>query len=207
VTRIAGQLRLIADKLGRLRDQLGRGPVRGRVSQRGDRCPAGADTGSVVSAIGTLARLPRATFEFAAVILKTPDAPVGQTLRHVAWTHRGTTRYRYRFGQANYAASKSGLFGLTKTPACEAAFQLKRAGKLTEDGIGVIVNTVANGFIATRMLERIPEKVVEGIKERIPVRRAGRSDDINRVVRFLLVDESSFITGAIWGGVNGGMDI
>ena len=58
-------------------------------------------------------------------------------------------------GQANYAASKSGLFGLTKTLAREAAFQLSRAGKLTEDSIGVTVNTVAPGFIATEMLSLI----------------------------------------------------
>jgi NAD(P)-dependent dehydrogenase (short-subunit alcohol dehydrogenase family) len=109
-------------------------------------------------------------------------------------------------GQANYAASKSGLFGLTKTLAREAAFQLKRAGKLTEDGLGVTVNTVAPGFIATEMLEDIPEKVLAGIKERIPVGRLGRPDEIARVVHFLVADQSSFITGAIW-SVNGGMDM
>jgi acetoacetyl-CoA reductase/3-oxoacyl-[acyl-carrier protein] reductase len=109
-------------------------------------------------------------------------------------------------GQANYAASKSGLFGLTKTLAREAAFQLKRAGKLDEDGIGITVNTVAPGFIATEMLEHIPEKVLEGIKEKIPVGRLGRPDEIARVVHFLAGDQSSFITGAIW-GVNGGMDM
>jgi NAD(P)-dependent dehydrogenase (short-subunit alcohol dehydrogenase family) len=109
-------------------------------------------------------------------------------------------------GQANYAASKSGLFGLTKTLAREAAFQLKRAGKLEEDGIGITVNTVAPGFIATEMLEHVPEKVLDGIKEKIPVGRLGRPDEIARVVHFLVGDQSSFITGAIW-GVNGGMDM
>jgi NAD(P)-dependent dehydrogenase (short-subunit alcohol dehydrogenase family) len=109
-------------------------------------------------------------------------------------------------GQANYAASKSGLFGLTKTLAREAAHQLKRAGKLEEDGIGITVNTVAPGFIATEMLEHVPEKVLEGIKERIPVGRLGRPDEIARVVHFLVGDQSSFITGAIW-NVNGGMDM
>src|ERR1035437_2346347 len=109
-------------------------------------------------------------------------------------------------GQANYAASKSGLFGLTKTFAREAAFQLKRAGKLEEDGIGITVNTVAPGFVATEMLADIPEKVLEGIKDKIPVGRLGRPDEIARVVHFLVGDQSSFITGAIW-GVNGGMDM
>src|SRR5579863_1446423 len=56
-------------------------------------------------------------------------------------------------GQANYSASKSGLFGLTKSLAREACFQLARAGKLAEDGVGITVNTVAPGFIATEMLE------------------------------------------------------
>jgi NAD(P)-dependent dehydrogenase (short-subunit alcohol dehydrogenase family) len=59
-----------------------------------------------------------------------------------AWAHR----------QAKYAASKSGLLGLTKTLAREPAFQLKRAGKLEEDGIGITVNTVAPGFVATEMV-------------------------------------------------------
>jgi NAD(P)-dependent dehydrogenase (short-subunit alcohol dehydrogenase family) len=109
-------------------------------------------------------------------------------------------------GQANYAASKSGLFGLTKTLAREAAFQLRRAGKFEEHGIGITVNTVAPGFIATEMLEHVPEEVLEGIKHKIPVGRLGRPDDIARVVHFLVADQSSFITGAIW-GVNGGMDM
>jgi NAD(P)-dependent dehydrogenase (short-subunit alcohol dehydrogenase family) len=109
-------------------------------------------------------------------------------------------------GQANYAASKSGLFGLTKTLALEAAFQLKKAGKLDEDGIGITVNTVAPGFIATEMMESIPEKVLDGIKAKIPLGRLGRPDEIARVVHFLVADQSSYITGAIW-GVNGGMDM
>ncbi len=109
-------------------------------------------------------------------------------------------------GQANYAASKSGLFGLTKTLAREAAFQLKRAGKLDDNGIGLTVNTVAPGFIATEMMETIPEKVLDGIKEKIPLGRLGRPDEIARVVHFLAADQSSYITGAVW-GVNGGMDM
>jgi NAD(P)-dependent dehydrogenase (short-subunit alcohol dehydrogenase family) len=109
-------------------------------------------------------------------------------------------------GQANYAASKSGLFGLTKTLAREAAYQLKKAGKLEDDGIGITVNTVAPGFIATEMMDSIPEKVMDGIKAKIPLGRLGRPDEIARVVHFLAADQSSYITGAIW-GVNGGMDM
>ena len=109
-------------------------------------------------------------------------------------------------GQANYAASKSGLFGLTKTLAREACFQLARAGKLEEDAIGLTVNAVAPGFIATEMLEHIPEKVLERIKAQIPVGRLGRPDEIARVVHFLASDHSSFITGAVL-AVNGGQEM
>jgi NAD(P)-dependent dehydrogenase (short-subunit alcohol dehydrogenase family) len=109
-------------------------------------------------------------------------------------------------GQANYAASKSGLFGLTKSLAREACFQLSKAGKLTEDSIGLTVNAVAPGFIATEMLEHIPEKVLDRIKSQIPVARLGRPDEIARVVHFLASDYSSFITGAVW-DVNGGQDM
>jgi NAD(P)-dependent dehydrogenase (short-subunit alcohol dehydrogenase family) len=109
-------------------------------------------------------------------------------------------------GQANYAASKSGLLGLTKTLAREAAFQLQRAGKLKEHGIGITVNTVAPGFIATEMLEHLPEKVLEGIKEKIPTGRLGRADEIANAVHFLASDKSSYITGQTL-SVNGGMDM
>jgi acetoacetyl-CoA reductase/3-oxoacyl-[acyl-carrier protein] reductase len=109
-------------------------------------------------------------------------------------------------GQANYAASKSGLFGLTKTLARETCYQLARAGKLNEDSIGLTVNAVAPGFIATEMLEHIPEKVLDRIKSQIPVGRLGRPDEIARVVHFLASDYSSFITGAVW-DVNGGQDM
>jgi acetoacetyl-CoA reductase/3-oxoacyl-[acyl-carrier protein] reductase len=109
-------------------------------------------------------------------------------------------------GQANYAASKSGLFGLTKTMAREAAHHLARAGKLGEGAIGVTVNAVAPGFIATEMLSSVPEPVLAKIKAQIPVGRLGRPDEIARVVHFLAADQSSFITGAVW-DVNVGQDM
>jgi NAD(P)-dependent dehydrogenase (short-subunit alcohol dehydrogenase family) len=109
-------------------------------------------------------------------------------------------------GQANYAASKSGLFGLTKTFAREAAFLLERSGKLTEDSVGLTVNTVAPGYTLTDMVAAVPEKVLDRIKAQIPLRRFGRPEEIARVVGFLAADESSYITGQVW-GVNGGMDM
>jgi len=110
-------------------------------------------------------------------------------------------------GQANYAASKSGLFGLTKTLAREAAFLLGKAGKLGDPGgIGITINTVTPGFIATEMLEHIPPKVMERIVAQIPLGRLGKAEEIARVVHFLAADASSYITGQVW-GVNGGMDM
>ncbi len=109
-------------------------------------------------------------------------------------------------GQANYAASKAGLFGLTKTLAREAAFQLGRAGKLTDDTVGVTVNAITPGYVLTEMVQAVPEKVLEKIKGNIPLRRLAQPEEIARVVRFLAADESSFITGQVW-GVNGGQDM
>ena len=135
-------------------------------------------------------------------------------LRHMA--ERGTGRIvnvssvigeMGNIGQANYAASKSGLFGLTKTLAREAAFLLARAGKLTDsDGVGLTVNTVTPGFIATEMLEHIPPKVLEKIVGQIPLGRLGRPEEVARVVHFLAADASGYITGQVW-GVNGGLDM
>ncbi|MDP9435630.1 MAG: beta-ketoacyl-ACP reductase [Actinomycetota bacterium] len=108
-------------------------------------------------------------------------------------------------GQANYAASKSGLFGLTRTLAREAAFQLQRSGKL-EGGLGVTVNSVTPGYIATEMLGTVPEKVLDQIRSKIPMNRLGEPEEIARVVHFLAADASGYITGQVW-GVNGGMDM
>jgi NAD(P)-dependent dehydrogenase (short-subunit alcohol dehydrogenase family) len=109
-------------------------------------------------------------------------------------------------GQANYAASKSGLFGLTMSLAKEAAFALKRAGMLTPDGMNITVNAVAPGFIETEMLDTVPEKVLDGIRAQVPLDRLGRPDEVAGVVRFLASDVAAYITGQVW-AVNGGMEM
>src|SRR5450631_3451060 len=109
-------------------------------------------------------------------------------------------------GQANYSASKAGMLGLTKTLAKESAFILARAGRLEENGVGITVNTVTPGFVATEMLQGIPEKVLDRIKSTIPVGRLCHPEEIARVVHFLAADASAYITGQVW-GVNGGLDM
>jgi 3-oxoacyl-[acyl-carrier protein] reductase len=109
-------------------------------------------------------------------------------------------------GQANYAASKAGMLGLTKTLAKETAFILARAGRLVDNGVGITVNTVTPGFVATEMLENVPEKVLDKIRSQIPVGRLCHPEEIARVVHFLAADASAYITGQVW-GVNGGLDM
>jgi len=109
-------------------------------------------------------------------------------------------------GQANYAASKSGMFGLTKTMALEAASTLHRAGRLDPDGVGLTVNCIAPGYTTTDMVATVPEKILAAVAESIPVKRLARPDEIARVVHFLCADESAYITGQVW-GVNGGIEM
>jgi acetoacetyl-CoA reductase len=97
-------------------------------------------------------------------------------------------------GQANYAASKAGLFGFTKSLAREMAQR------------GITVNCVAPGFIETEMVASIPEAALAKVVEKIPQRRLGKPEEVARVVRFLLEDESSYITGAEY-SINGGLDM
>jgi NAD(P)-dependent dehydrogenase (short-subunit alcohol dehydrogenase family) len=95
---------------------------------------------------------------------------------------------------------------LTKTLAKEAAFMLAKAGKRSDDSIGVTVNTVTPGLISTEMTAAIPDNVMEKLTSQVPVGRAGRPEEVARVVHFLAADASSYITGQVW-SVNGGMDM
>ena len=107
-------------------------------------------------------------------------------------------------GQSNYSSAKAGLLGLTKTLAREAAMQVQRSGKT--DGPGITVNAVTPGYTATEMLESVPEKVLDGLKAKIPIGRLGEPEEVARVVHFLAADASGYITGQVW-GVNGGLDM
>jgi NAD(P)-dependent dehydrogenase (short-subunit alcohol dehydrogenase family) len=96
------------------------------------------------------------------------------------------------FGQANYAAAKSGMFGLTMSLALETA------------GKGVTVNTVTPGFISTDMTAAVPDAALAKVVARIPVGRLGEPDEVARVVEFLADPESGYITGQVY-PVNGGL--
>ena len=74
------------------------------------------------------------------------------------------------------------------------------------DGIGVTVNGVTPGYIATDMMSTIPDKVLDRLRGQIPAGRFGRPEEVARVVAFLAHDDSSYITGQIW-AVNGGLDM
>ncbi len=95
-------------------------------------------------------------------------------------------------GQTNYAAAKAGLIGMTKTWAKEFA------------RYNVRVNAVAPGFIKTPMTDKIPEKIIENMKERTPLGKMGEAGDIANAYLFLASEEASYITGQIL-GVDGGL--
>jgi len=95
-------------------------------------------------------------------------------------------------GQSNYAASKAGLIGLTKTVARELARK------------NVTANCIAPGFIDTEMTKKLPDAVKEAAKELIPLRKFGNVDDVAKTVAFLASDDAGYITGQVL-CVDGGM--
>ena len=97
-------------------------------------------------------------------------------------------------GQANYAASKSGLFGLSQSLAKEVARK------------GITVNCVAPGYIETEMVAGVPPEVLAKLLESVPVGRLGQASEIARAVQFLVDDDAGYVTGSIL-SVNGGLDM
>ena len=98
------------------------------------------------------------------------------------------------FGQTNYAATKFGVIGFTKTWSRELGAK------------GIRVNAVAPGFITTPMIETVPEKVLTAMAEEVPLRRLGQPEEIANVYAFLASDEASYINGAVI-EVSGGMSV
>lgn len=98
------------------------------------------------------------------------------------------------YGQSNYAATKSGVIGLTKTWAREL-------GKYN-----ITVNAVAPGFIATDMISTIPEKVIQAMTDKIPLQKLGTPEDVANLYAFLASKEAGFISGAVI-SVDGGLTI
>lgn len=95
-------------------------------------------------------------------------------------------------GQANYAAAKAGVIGLTKSNAKEFAAR------------GIRVNAVAPGFITTDMTAGLPEKVMDALLAQIPLQRMGEPEDIAAAVSYLVSDGAKYVTGQVL-QVNGGM--
>ncbi len=98
------------------------------------------------------------------------------------------------FGQTNYAATKFGVIGFTKTWSRELGPK------------GVRVNAVAPGFIETPILGTIPQKVIEEMQAHVPLRRLGKPEEIANVYAFLASDEASYVNGAVL-EVSGGMTV
>ncbi|HMM12247.1 MAG TPA: 3-oxoacyl-ACP reductase FabG [Bacteroidales bacterium] len=98
------------------------------------------------------------------------------------------------FGQTNYVAAKAGLIGMTKTLA-------KELGRK-----GITVNAVAPGFIATEMVAKMPENILSSMREKTPLGRLGKPEEIAAAYAFLASEEAAFINGAVL-SVDGGVVI
>jgi 3-oxoacyl-[acyl-carrier protein] reductase len=98
------------------------------------------------------------------------------------------------FGQTNYAATKFGVIGFTKTWSRELGPK------------GIRVNAVAPGFVETPILDTVPDKLLQEMCEQVPLRRLGRPEEIANVYAFLASDEASYVNGAVL-EVSGGMTV
>ncbi|NRB11103.1 MAG: 3-oxoacyl-ACP reductase [Rickettsiaceae bacterium] len=96
-----------------------------------------------------------------------------------------------QMGQTNYSAAKSGIIGFSKALARESAVK------------NITVNTIAPGYIATDMMKSVPDNILEGIVNAIPMQRLGQPEEIARAVLFLVSEDAGFITGETL-SINGG---
>jgi 3-oxoacyl-[acyl-carrier protein] reductase len=95
------------------------------------------------------------------------------------------TAHNGNFGQTNYTASKAGVIAMTQTWA-------KELGKK-----GITVNAIAPGYVLTEMVEAIPEKAIQAIEAKTPVKRLGKPEEIAAACVYLSSDEAAFVTGAV----------
>lgn len=96
-----------------------------------------------------------------------------------------------QLGQTNYCASKAGIIGFTKALAGESAAK------------GITVNCIAPGYVTTDMVAKVPEHILQGIIDSIPVKRLGKPEEIARAIAFIVDEESGYITGETF-SINGG---
>jgi 3-oxoacyl-[acyl-carrier protein] reductase len=98
------------------------------------------------------------------------------------------------YGQSNYVAAKSGVIGLTQTWARELGRK------------GIRVNAIAPGFIQTRMMDEVPENILDNLRKQTPLKRLGQPEDIANAYAYLASEEAAFITGTVL-SVDGGLVI
>ena len=130
----------------------------------------------------------KGSWNFAKAVIKPMVAARGGRIVNIA----SVVGLAGNFGQTNYAASKAGVMGFSRSLAREVASR------------GITVNCVAPGYIATAMTEGLPEEVKKAFMDNIPVKRFGLPKEVASAVRFLLSDEAAYITGQVI-NVNGGL--
>jgi energy-coupling factor transporter ATP-binding protein EcfA2 len=129
-----------------------------------------------------------------AIIVVTHDEKIIPTFKRIYHIRDGLVGLYGNFGQTNYAATKFGVIGFTKTWSRELGPK------------GIRVNAVAPGFIATPMVAAMPEKVLKALEAKVPLNRLGKPEEIASIYAFLASDEAGYINGTVI-EASGGMSL